>query len=70
MEAGLSVNKDAIAIETADSEAAKTYANILCVKAGNEETDKTKALLKALQSDTVKNFIDEKYDGSVVSIFE
>ena len=44
--------------------------NIICVKAGNEETDKTKALVKALQSDTVKNFIDEKYDGSVVAIFE
>lgn len=70
MEAGLSVKKDALAIETADSEAAKTYANILCVKEGNENTDKTKALLKALQSETVKNFIDEKYDGSVVAIFE
>lgn len=70
MEAGLSAEKDALAIETADSEAAKTYANILCVKKGNEKSEKTLALLKALQSETVSKFIKDTYAGSVVEIFE
>lgn len=69
MEGGLDVNKDALAIEEADSEAATTYANIIAVKKGNESTEKTQALLKALQSETAKKFIDENYKGSVVSLF-
>ena len=69
MEGGLDVSKDALAIEEADSEAATTYANIIAVKKGNESTEKTQALLKALQSETAKKFIDENYKGSVVSLF-
>ena len=68
IEAGLSV-KDAIAVESADSLAAQTYANFVAVKVGNENTDKTKALIKAIQSDRVKKFINEKYDGAVVPVF-
>lgn len=68
IEAGLSV-KDAIAVESADSLAAQTYANFVAVKEGNENTDKTKALIKAIQSDRVKKFINEKYDGAVVPVF-
>lgn len=55
LEAGLKVNKDALATEDADSIGAKTYGNIVAVKKGNEKTDATKALIKALKSDTVKN---------------
>ena len=54
--------------ESSDSEAAKAYANIIAVKAGNEESDKIKALVNALKSDEVKNFIKEKYNGSVVAV--
>jgi len=68
LDAGLNVNKDALIIESADSEGADLYANILVVKAGNEETDKTKALVEALTSDEVKAFIEETYEGAVVPV--
>ena len=56
---------DAIAFEAKDSEAATTFANIIACAAGNEESDKVQALVKALQTDAVKAFIEEKYQGSV-----
>ena len=61
--------KDAIAFEASDSEAATTFANIICCAKGNEGSDKVKALVKALQSDQVKKFIDEKYAGAVKTMF-
>ena len=67
--AGLKVNKDALATEDADSIGAKTYGNVVAVKKGNEKTDATKALIKALKSDTVKKYINDKYDGAVVPLF-
>ncbi len=69
MEAGFSVGKNALATEDASSEAAQTYANVLVVKEGNENNPAIQALLKALQSDEVKNYIDQTYDGAVVAIF-
>ncbi|MEF9840626.1 MAG: MetQ/NlpA family ABC transporter substrate-binding protein [Lachnospiraceae bacterium] len=69
IEAGLSVAKDALVTEDAKSVAATTYANIIAVQKGSEESDKIKALVKALQSDEVKKFIEEKYDGAVVPVF-
>ena len=44
------------------------YSNIIAVKEGNETSDKTKALVAALSSKKVSDFISEKYDGSVVSV--
>lgn len=66
LEAGYSVSKDALAYETSDSEAAKTYVNVIAVKEGNEESDAVKALIEVLKSDDIKNFINEKYDGAVI----
>lgn len=68
-EAGFSSAADAIAAEDADSEAAQTYANVLVVKEGNEETPVTKALIAALKSQKVKDYITETYGGAVVAIF-
>lgn len=56
---------DAIALEEADSDAAETFVNVIVVKAGNEESEKTKALVKAIQSDAVKDFILENYNGLI-----
>ena len=67
--AGLNAGVDALAVEDAESISATTYANILVVKEGNEETEKTKALKAALLSEEVKNFINETYSGAVVPIF-
>ncbi|MDO5140594.1 MAG: MetQ/NlpA family ABC transporter substrate-binding protein [Eubacteriales bacterium] len=66
LEAGFSVGKDAIAYEKSDSEAAKTYVNIIAVKAGNENNEGIKALVDVLKSDEIKNFINSTYDGAVV----
>lgn len=68
LEAGFNVENDALTKEEQESEAAQTYANILCVKKGNEETDKTKALIEALKSDKVKQYIADTYEGAVVAI--
>lgn len=67
LQAGYSVKKDAFAYEAADSEAAKTYVNIIAVKDGNQDSDAIKALVKVLKSDDIKKFIDEKYDGAVIA---
>lgn len=68
LDAGLKVS-DALAKEEKNSDAAKTYANIIAVRKGDENSAKTQALLKALKSDTVKKYIDEKYSGAVVAMF-
>ncbi len=67
LEAGFSVAKDAIAYEAADSEAAKTYVNIIAVAEGNENNDGIKALVSVLKSDEIKSFIEKEYDGAVVA---
>ena len=68
LEAGLSI-ADALATEAVESESAQTYANIVVVKEGNEENAAVKALCEALQSEQVKSFIEEKYEGAVVALF-
>lgn len=69
LEAGFSVGNDALATEDAASEAAQTYANVLVVKEGRENDPAIQALLAALQSQEVKDFINETYDGAVVALF-
>ncbi|MEI3163517.1 MAG: MetQ/NlpA family ABC transporter substrate-binding protein [Lachnospirales bacterium] len=68
IDAGLKVS-DALAVEAQDSEAAQTYANVLVVKDGNQDNENIKALVSALESDKVKEFIEQKYDGAVVPMF-
>jgi D-methionine transport system substrate-binding protein len=68
IEAGLKVS-DALAVEDAKSTAATRYSNIIAVRDGEQTSDKSKALVEALTSDTVKKFIEEKYDGAVVPSF-
>ena len=70
LEAGFSVGKDAIAYEKSDSEAAKTYVNVIAVKEGNEEAPGIKALVDTLKSDEIKAFINETYDGAVIPFEE
>ena len=65
MAAGLKPTEHSLVMEDKSS----PYVNVLVVKAGNEESAKTKALIKALQSEKVKAFIDEKYQGAVVPAF-
>ena len=68
IDAGLKV-ADALAIESADGEAATAYVNVLAVKEGNEDNEAIQALVKALCSDEVKTFMEETYAGAVVPVF-
>ena len=61
--------KDPIAVEASDSLAADTYANIVCVKEGNENTEKTQALVNAVLQDNVRDYINDTYEGAVVPVF-
>ena len=70
LQAGFSVSKDSLAYEKSDSEAAKTYVNVVVVKEGNEDNEGVKALVDVLKSDEIKNFINEKYDGAVIPFEE
>jgi D-methionine transport system substrate-binding protein len=68
IDAGLKVS-DALATEAADSLAASTYGNVVAVREGNENDPAIQALVECLKSDTIKNFINETYDGAVVPMF-
>lgn len=64
--AGLIATRDGLFVEGADS----PYVNIITVKSGNENDSRIQALVKALQSDKVKNFVSERYpNGEVVLVF-
>ena len=63
IDAGINPKQDALALEGSFS----AYANILAVKEGNENNELVKALIQALESKDVQDFINEKYDGAVIS---
>lgn len=69
IEAGFDPTANAIVKEDKDSEAAKPYANIVVVKEGNENLEKIQALIKALTSDEVRDFINKEYNGAVIPVF-
>ena len=58
-----------IAVEASDSLAAQTYANLLVVKEGNQDLPKIKALAEALNSDEVRDYINENYAPAVLPVF-
>lgn len=66
--AGLKI-ADALAVEDASGSAAQTYANIIAVRNGDENSPKTAALVNALKTDKVKQYIEDTYNGAVVAIF-
>lgn len=70
LEAGYSVANDSIAYETSDSEAAKTYVNVIAVKEGNETSAGVQALVEVLKSEAIQQYINENYDGAVIPFTE
>ena len=66
LDAGFSVAKDSLTYEKSDSDAAKTYVNVIAVKEGNENSEKIQALVSALKSDAIRQYINDTYDGAVV----
>lgn len=69
LEAGFDVQKDALASEGTDSEAAETYGNIVVVRKEDVDAPKVKALLEVLKTDKVRDFINDTYKGAVVPLF-
>ncbi|WP_455724784.1 MetQ/NlpA family ABC transporter substrate-binding protein [Dysosmobacter welbionis] len=63
--AGLNPTTDALSIESSDS----PYVNVLVVKEGNENNEAIQALVDALHSDTIRDYITETFDGAVVPAF-
>ena len=68
IQAELDVN-DALAIESAEGTAGTAYVNVLTVKEGREDDPAIQALVQALQSQEVKDYIAENYGGAVVAVF-
>ena len=68
LQAGLNPAEDALASEDAASDAAQTYANIVAVKAGHENDPAIVALVDALHSEEIQEFINTTYAGSVLPI--
>ncbi len=66
IQADLNPVKDSLLIEDSSSQ----YSNIVAVKEGSENSDKTKALVAALESKDVANYISQTYNGAVVSVVE
>jgi D-methionine transport system substrate-binding protein len=67
LQAGLK-SKDALALEDKNSLAAKTFANMVVVRAGDEKKEAILALKEVLGSEKIKQFIESKYNGSVVPV--
>jgi len=67
LQAGLHAD-DALALEDASGDAAQTYANIIAVREGDEGSEKTKALLAALEANAVGSYIEGTYNGAVVAL--
>lgn len=69
LQAGLVVGTDALATEEEGSLAYDTYPNILCVQEGRENDPSIQALVKALTSEEVREYINNTYEGSVIPVF-
>ena len=69
LEAGLPAFHPALDIEEFDKDTTIARTNFLVVKQGNEETEKTKALVEAITSDEVQAYIEDTYKGAVIASF-
>lgn len=65
MQVNLVPTKDALFMEDKTS----PYVNIVAVREGDEKRPEIEALLKALKSKEVKDFIESKYKGAIVPAF-
>lgn len=68
MQVGLTVADNALATEKNDSQAARTFANIIVVRQGDESRPEIQKVVEALHSDSIANFVQDQYKGSVVLV--
>ena len=69
LEAGFNVQDNALVYESPDSDAAKTYVNVIAVKEGNENNEAIQKLVEVLKSDEIISFIQEEYGDQIVVPF-
>lgn len=69
MQAGLNPTTDGLAMESQDSDTAKAYTNVIAVASGHENDPKIQALVEALETDDVKKFMEDTYNGAVIAVF-
>ena len=67
LQADLNAAEDSLITENPDY--AKVYVNVVACRSGDENSEKIQALKKAMQSDAVKQYVDETYKGAVVTVF-
>jgi len=65
LQVNLNPTEDALFIENEES----PYANVLTIRTEDLEDERIKKLVKALSSDQVRKFIEEKYQGAIVPVF-
>jgi len=65
LDAGFVPTKDALFLEDKDS----PYVNVIAARPDNQDSEAIQKLVKALQTDKVRQFIEEKYNGAVVPAF-
>ena len=70
--AGLFPTRDAVKLESTESEAAITYTNYVVVRADNADAPFVEALKKVLHADKVRDFLlnNEEFKGGVVPNFD
>lgn len=69
LQAGLSPITDALATESQDSETGEAYTNVVAVRSGHENDAKILALIEALQTEEIAQFMTDNYGGAVVAVF-
>lgn len=69
IQAGFNPTKDPLTSEKVGGIAAKTYENIIVVKKGSQKLAKIKALIKALKTSAVRDYITKNYKGAVLPVF-
>lgn len=69
LEAELPSSHPAIYVESFDTETSIKRTNYVVVEEDNLDSEKTKALVKAITSDEVKQYIEDTYKGSVIASF-
>lgn len=57
-----------LASESTESDAAETYGNVIAIRKGDEERPEIKALIEAISSETISQFIETEYEGSVIPL--
>lgn len=60
---------DSIALEDEQSLGSETFGNVIAIRVGDEDREDLKALVDAILSDEIRDYINETYPGAVVPLY-